>query len=114
MYTCTCLDATIHSTVCKHVHIIGLGETGNHSGKIVPMEKDDIDDTYFSTLLKKPITSETDKIHQKLQAKLQEIHHSSSQISHNEALHAALKRSIDHASCCKPNGKQYPNNVKSY
>ncbi len=55
------------------------------------MEKDDIDDTYFSTLLNQPITTETDKIRQKLQAKLQEIHHSSSQISHNEALHAALK-----------------------
>ena len=91
MYTCTCLDATIHCTVCKHVHMICLGDTGNHSGKIVPMEKDDIDETYFSTLVKQPITSETDKIRQKLQAKLQEIHHSSTQISHNEALHAALK-----------------------
>ena len=22
MYTCTCLDATLHSTVCKHVHLL--------------------------------------------------------------------------------------------
>ena len=24
MYTCSCLDATLHYTVCKHVHLVQM------------------------------------------------------------------------------------------
>ena len=28
-YTCTCLDATLHATICKHVHLVHMN-TSNH------------------------------------------------------------------------------------
>ena len=28
MYTCTCLDATLHCTICKHIHLV-LREAGS-------------------------------------------------------------------------------------
>ena len=31
--TCSCLDATIHSTVCKHIHLIYISEVPKHLDK---------------------------------------------------------------------------------
>ena len=31
MYTCTCMDATLHATICKHVHLVRLTTTSDTS-----------------------------------------------------------------------------------
>ena len=36
MYTCTCMDATLHKTVCKHVHLVhmSISEKGTEEDKV--------------------------------------------------------------------------------
>ena len=48
-YTCTCLDAIIHATICKHVHLVHMN-TSDHffSNK---RTSSDMDYLYFSNVL---------------------------------------------------------------
>ena len=52
MYSCTCMDATIHTTVCKHIHYVQIAVLGCKSlntQQIAPMHKEEVD--YFSHVL---------------------------------------------------------------
>ena len=33
MYTCTCLDATLHCTICKHVHLLSMCDTDSDASE---------------------------------------------------------------------------------
>ena len=43
MFTCTCMDAIMHSTICKHVHLLCLHHPNDHesidkSGESLPVD----------------------------------------------------------------------------
>ena len=51
-YTCTCLDSTLHSTVCKHIHLVVITETALNAACIVtnsPQPTDSL--SYFTEIL---------------------------------------------------------------
>ena len=58
-YTCTCLDSILHTTVCKHVHLVHMNYMQKDTDSI--SEPTVLADTYFTSLLsdKKPDTSLT-------------------------------------------------------
>ncbi len=92
MYTCNCVDATIHSTLCKHTHLVCLPSTSTSTSTLtVNGSTSDHKQVknYFSKILQQSNASETDKIRRNLQCKLQEVHQSSNNIQNKEALKAA-------------------------
>ena len=103
LYYCSCLDATIDSTVCKHVHLLHIVEDGNHSKSttVSNTTPEGLDYTYFSSIV---LSSTTDSIKakQQLQHKIQELHWAVEQCSQLDAFTTAYKR----ASCCN-NDKRY-------
>ena len=87
MYSCTCMDATIHTTVCKHVHFIKMAllqqESPPHSP---PTEHEDIPN-YFSQVLSSSSTPST-KTH--LQASILKLQQLVQPCVEDEVLKAAL------------------------
>ena len=61
MYTCTCLDAVLHFTVCKHIHLVNLSLTeGVTSTKTnVSLEIDKPIHNYFLRVSLKKMSSQT-------------------------------------------------------
>ena len=53
MYTCTCMDATLHATVCKHVHFVRMITTTDTASKINASSETGMCHSidYFSNLL---------------------------------------------------------------
>ncbi len=89
MFVCT----TIHSTVCKHVHLICLEENPILSKQAPRCNETDTTplNTYFSTLLSQTTTSEVNKTRQKLHDRLQYVLNSSTHTTSNDALRATYK-----------------------
>ena len=66
MYTCTCIDSTLHATVCKHAHAI----TSNPSIAFTPASQVD----YFATILDDGgENSNLEELQQQLLKKINEI-----------------------------------------
>ena len=54
MYTCSCMDATIHATICKHVHFLHmhkLARKGNSKPTAPSASKGMNDCDYFTRML---------------------------------------------------------------
>ena len=52
LYTCTCLDSTLHSTVCKHIHLVVITETALNAACIVTNSPQPTDSSsYFTEIL---------------------------------------------------------------
>ncbi len=72
MFSCTCIDFTIHSTICKHVHLVIISDIDTiESSTTTPIQEDH--NTYFSKILQQPIDSEVSNIRKKLQNRMKEI-----------------------------------------
>lgn len=67
-YSCTCLDALLHNTICKHVHIIKLLH-GEHDQQATTPESEPNQDThtYFTDILSSKDTNELSTLKEKLQ-----------------------------------------------
>ena len=88
MYNCSCMDSAIHSTVCKHVHIVHMiMNSGNSNEKQKTTEDSDLEQTenntdpeavtfntlgYFSELLDQKNES---NVKQWIENSLQMLHH---------------------------------------
>jgi hypothetical protein len=44
MYTCTCLDATLHNTVCKHIHLLHMTLSKQDESLLIQDDEDDLDE----------------------------------------------------------------------
>lgn len=51
MYTCTCLDAILHATICKHVHLVSSGTNDNRPSEPTVLCNHDNDYAYFDNVL---------------------------------------------------------------
>ena len=92
MYSCTCLDAVLHYTVCKHIHLVNLSITGCPTGTKtdVSLEDDSPVHNYFS----KSVTQSNERpklslLKDNLHAMTQEIHTLISQTTDYTALRTA-------------------------
>ena len=54
MYTCTCLDATLHTTVCKHIHAVCMSQMQHVPGVDSTAAEQGTEENlqYFSKLIK--------------------------------------------------------------
>ena len=52
LYTCTCLDASINNTVCKHIHLVhtGMSIKGESNKNSIKSFYEDCDQKYFQKL----------------------------------------------------------------
>ena len=89
IYTCTCLDATLHATVCKHVHLVCI-QNGN-SNKTIMMQTNDY--TYFNDVLFQNLTETTDlnADKQKLLSCLKELENEIKVCNEIDSIHTARK-----------------------
>ena len=51
MYVCSCLDATLHATVCKHVHLVEMTYNQHTNKPISTTETTEIDYDYFTNIM---------------------------------------------------------------
>ena len=73
MYTCTCMDSTLHATVCKHVHSVHM-KAATHTYKPSPTENEktfSLD--YFSGVLKQDTPCDITSLKQKARCKIVDL-----------------------------------------
>ena len=46
IYSCTCLDATLHATVCKHIHLVHMETNSGYNSSTT-----EVDYSYFNNVL---------------------------------------------------------------
>ncbi len=87
MFTCTCLDATVHSTVCKHIHLVCIQMENEDGNTSISFGNGEIQDPQNEEIYNAP-TKETDtnKRHQYYLDQL---------ATNSSTDNAALKESID-------------------
>ena len=75
MYTCSCMDSTLHATVCKHVHIIKMTSSSTSVKKCSPATSHPNDKLkYFTNLLSDKVqATKLETQRQKLLTKINEI-----------------------------------------
>ena len=79
MYTCTCMDATIHATVCKHVHLVNIFKTTDTANTTSPTCTCTIDSCntleYFSSLFEDTLSTdyELSTLHLQVQQQIDEL-----------------------------------------
>ena len=71
LYSCTCMDATLHSTVCKHVHLVQM-LTENENAKDHTVTHTQTNLEYFSNLLDTERNNEVLKLQQNVLRKIDE------------------------------------------
>ena len=94
MYSCTCMDATIHTTICKHIHYIHMSITitmPSHTmdaGSTSTCDDNAVNAEYFSRILSSGSSTHQTKLqlHSGIY-RLQELTH---QCTNNSILKAAL------------------------
>ena len=74
-YSCTCMDATMHATVCKHVHLVNMTTKAvvETAQNIKMQTHTQTKLNYFSKLLDDGEECEVSKLHQKLLHKVSEL-----------------------------------------
>lgn len=97
MYSCTCLDATLHSTICKHVHLVHMecqeatGQPPAGVGEETENLKDNHNNysTYFTNSLPKTIDVNYNTSKTKLQRKIIELQEAVDHCTNVDALNTA-------------------------
>ena len=89
-YTCSCMDSLLHTTICKHVHLVHM-TYGSPIANTTIIQSDD-NYSYFETLLTRPITDSTlTSAKEFLNSKLQETEICVSRCQNLDAIKSATK-----------------------
>ena len=97
MYTCTCMDATIHATVCKHVHLVNIFKTTDTANTTSPTCTCTIDSCntleYFSSLFEDTLSTdyELSTLRLQVQQQVDELKTLVKSCQHVDALRASTK-----------------------
>ena len=92
-YTCTCMDATLHATVCKHVHLVRLSMTSTIEDHASSTSGTCSNVEYFSSLLKdtKSADIELPALRQQVQHQIDELITLVNSCQHAESLKASTQ-----------------------
>ena len=131
MYTCTCMDATLHATVCKHVHLVKMITTMHTTNKNNDSPNSDKCNTdtlqYFSNLFEdtKLTDGKLSTLQLQIQHQIYELSTLLKTCQHTDALKACkqhltsaitVMRAIentDYKPAVLPQKRQYPPNKNS-
>ena len=100
MYTCTCMDYSLHSTACKHIHAVHRLDSNKASTSAEPVNKEislnDIvsDDNYLCRVCRDPSITSESLLHVKqeqLHSKLSELNGMVSSCTDMDVLKTAMK-----------------------
>ena len=94
MYTCTCLDATLHTTVCKHIHAVCMSQMQHVPGVDSTAAEQGTEENlqYFSKLIKSSSsTSSSTSNRVIIKKQLDELYNMISNCTNQEAMKAATK-----------------------
>ena len=89
MYTCSCMDAILHATVCKHSHLVHMRTKPGHH-PLTPAQDTATMPKYFSNLFKQPSSDLLD-FKQQVQKQTDELRTATAACQHLGALQASIK-----------------------
>ena len=115
MYSCTCMDATIHITVCKHIHYVQIAVLGCKSlntQQSAPMHKEEVD--YFSHVLSSSSHQPLLQTKAKLQYSLRDLKEMVEKCEEEEVLKSTLlhvRRAVFQLATAEKLPKTLPKNI---